>query len=89
MKTLYRGGCLAVLILLAQLNIAQLNIGGVVNIYTPVSAINVPNNEITVNSVAGFSVGDEVVLYQAQGAGYTTANNSSYGDLSARTGGGA
>ncbi len=43
---------------------ASQNISGVINIYTPVTAINACANNVTVASAAGFNVGDEVLLIE-------------------------
>ncbi len=65
---------------LAMFSQAQ-NIGGIVNIYTPVTAISgCANHIITVESVQGFAVGDEVLLIQMQGATIDTTNTPSFGD---------
>ncbi len=71
----------AAALLLAQYAFSQVNIGGIVNAYTSVVAINSTTNTLSVASAASFSVGDRVVLHQARGATYVTANNTSYGDL--------
>jgi len=57
------------------------SISGVINIYTPVSAVNPCNNSITVGSVAGFSVGDRVLLIQMKGATIDVTNTATFGNI--------
>lgn len=58
---------------------AQLS--GVINQYAAV--VSAPNSStLVLSSVAGFSPGDRILVYQAKGATITTNNNSTYGDIS-------
>ena len=57
------------------------NISGIINSYSAVTVV--AGNQITVSSIASFSVGDHVLLIQMQGADITTTNNPSFGDVSA------
>ncbi|MEN9699630.1 MAG: hypothetical protein RLZZ301_828 [Bacteroidota bacterium] len=56
------------------------SIGGVVNTYVAVTAIN--SNSVAVTSVSGFSVGDRVLLIQMKGAIINTTNSASFGQIS-------
>lgn len=66
---------------------AQTNIGGVVNIYTPVSDVSncsCPTTDcaqITVSSSAGFAEGDRVLIIQMKGARVDSSNTSSHGSV--------
>lgn len=55
------------------------SIGGIVNIYTAVT--NVTPNSVTVNSAAGFGVGDRVLLIQMKGATINQTNTASFGQI--------
>jgi uncharacterized repeat protein (TIGR01451 family) len=50
--------------------------------YTVTSTLNVGNSTVPLSSVTGLSVGDVLMLYQAQGATITTANDATYGTVS-------
>jgi len=67
---------LLILAFSAKLTYAQ-QIGGVVNLYVAVSAVNV--NSVSVNSTQGFAVGDRVLLIQMKGASISSGNNASFG----------
>lgn len=54
------------------------NIQGVINIYTPVTAIT--PTAITVGSSAGFAVGDKVLVIKMKGASIDQTNTVNYGD---------
>lgn len=54
-------------------------IGGVINQYVAVTAVNI--NSVNVTSSQGFSVGDRVLLIQMKGASIATANNASFGQI--------
>ena len=60
------------------------NISGVINIYTPVTAINNTScmPTITVASSTGFSVGDTALIIQMKGALIDTTNTASFGSIS-------
>ncbi|MDG1332621.1 MAG: hypothetical protein P8P74_09845 [Crocinitomicaceae bacterium] len=55
------------------------NISGVVNSYTIVTAIS--GSTISVGSSAGYSVGDQVLVIQMQGAAINETNTSNFGDI--------
>jgi hypothetical protein len=58
------------------------NIGGIVNIYTPVTDISGCSKHIlAVGSAQGFSPGDKVLIIQMQGAMVDLTNSPSFGDL--------
>jgi len=54
-------------------------IGGVINQYVAVTAVNI--NSVNVTSSQGFSVGDRVLIIQMKGASIATANNASFGQI--------
>jgi uncharacterized repeat protein (TIGR01451 family) len=55
----------------------------VINTYYQVtSGLTVGGNSVPLSSVAGLSVGDVLMLYQAQGATISTANAATYGTVS-------
>jgi len=60
---------------------AQTNISGVVNQYFEITAVDLPNNTVTLNSVAGLTIGDNVLLIQMQGATITETNDSNFGNI--------
>ncbi len=62
------------------------NIQGIINIYTPVTAIGLTN--VTVGSTAGFNVGDKVLVIKMKGASINQTNTPSYGDTVALNGAG-
>jgi len=58
------------------------NIGGIVNIYTPVTAISgCANHILQVESAQGFSPGDKVLLIQMQGTTINLTNTPSFGNI--------
>lgn len=61
-------------VLLAQ----SQNIGGVINSYASVSAINF--NVLTVNTTSGFAVGDKILIIRMKGATIDQTNSPAYGD---------
>ncbi|MFN8287272.1 MAG: gliding motility-associated C-terminal domain-containing protein [Chitinophagales bacterium] len=71
-----------VLIFLAYCTYAQ-NISGVINTYTPVTAISTIGCgvQLTVGSTNGFAPGDKVLLIQMKGAVIDTSNTSAFGDV--------
>jgi gliding motility-associated-like protein len=54
-------------------------IAGIINSYAAVTSIN--TNTLGLTTVAGFAVGDKVMVIQMQGASITTANNATYGNI--------
>lgn len=67
--------------MLVVANGAAQNISGVINIYTPVTAIDRCENTITVGSSAGFNVGDRALIIQMKGAQIDQSNTAAYGDI--------
>lgn len=55
------------------------NISGVINAYSPVTAIGC--NHVVVTNPALFAAGDRVLLIQMQGAAVATSNNATFGSL--------
>ena len=62
---------------------AQTNIGGVINIYTPVIAIATSSctNQITIQNSNGYSVGDRVLIIQMKGATIDQTNSVNFGNI--------
>lgn len=77
-KALYIG--LMFFFLTAALGTAQ-NISGVINTYTNVTAVS--GASVTVGSAAGFAVGNKVLIIQMKGATINTANNATFGQITA------
>lgn len=67
-----------VLVLFIGLQTKAQNIGGIINAYASVSAINY--NVLTVNTTAGFAVGDKVLIIRMKGAQVNQTNTAAYGD---------
>lgn len=62
------------------------SISGVINTYTPVSAINVAKTQLTVGSITGFSANDKILVVQMKGASIdntTPATNANFGAITA------
>lgn len=57
------------------------DISGVINIYTPVTAIDICTNSVTVGSSNGFGVGDRVLLIQMKGTQINTSNSTAFGNV--------
>ncbi|TAE48102.1 MAG: T9SS C-terminal target domain-containing protein [Bacteroidetes bacterium] len=57
----------------------ETSISGIVNTYARVTAIG--TQSVTLQSSSGFSVGDKVLLIQMKGATISTANDSTYGNI--------
>ena len=57
------------------------NVGGVINIYTPVTGFLPCLNKITVIDAAGYNVGDTILLIQMKGASIDSSNTSSFGNI--------
>ena len=57
------------------------NISGIINHYSAVTAIDLPNNTITVASSLNFAEGDNALLIQMQGATIIDANSPSFGEI--------
>lgn len=59
-------------------------IGGIVNLYTPVVDIgNACANNVTVEDAAGYGVGDRVLIIQMKGAELDQNNNANFGSITA------
>ena len=71
----------AIFVVIIALGQTGTSIGGVINIYTPVTAITPCTNSVTVNSAAGFSVGDRVLIIQMKGATIDQTNTATYGNI--------
>ncbi len=55
------------------------NISGIINTYTSVTSIS--GTTITVGSSAGYSVGDQILIIQMQGATIDQSNSGSFGNI--------
>ena len=64
----------------AVINCGQ-QISGIINTYTPVTAIDVCKNAVTVGSANGFTVGSRVLLIQMKGVQINTTNSTAFGDI--------
>jgi gliding motility-associated-like protein len=60
---------------------AQTSISGIINSYAAVSSITGTN--LTVSTTTGFSVGQKILIIQMKGVTISTANTSTYGDITA------
>ena len=69
------------LLLMPAAIVAQSNIGGVVNDYYKITAINTAQSSLDVASTTGLSLYDYVMVVQMKGAVVNTANNSSFGNV--------
>lgn len=56
--------------------------GTINNAKSAVTAVDYGNNTITLTSATGFAIGDTILIIQMQGADMSTANNSTFGDIS-------
>ncbi len=74
-----------ILCLLSRLLSSQA-ISGIINTYASVTGV--AGSNITVVSAAGFAVGDQIMIIQMQGASVITANNATFGNISAMGGAG-
>jgi hypothetical protein len=69
---------LFIFLICIQSSLAQ-SIGGIVNTYAAVTDMTA--NSVTVNSTAGFSVSDRVLLIQMKGATINQTNTASFGQI--------
>ncbi|MBX2875723.1 MAG: PKD domain-containing protein, partial [Saprospiraceae bacterium] len=79
MKQLYT---LSIGLLCLSVLSAQKDLNGIINTYAAVQALDACNNNLTVDDASGFSEGQDVILYQAQGASIDLSNSSSFGNVS-------
>lgn len=63
-------------------------LGGVVNVYSRITAINTCTNSISLSQTSGFNVGMGVLILQMQGADMTDSDNASFGNITALNGAG-
>jgi Secretion system C-terminal sorting domain len=68
-------------LLVPALGRGQSNIGGVINSYFKVTAINTVQSSLDVSSTTGISLFDYVMIIQMKGAVVNTSNNSSFGTV--------
>lgn len=76
---LYLLPCLCLLV--AVRASGQTNLSGIVNSYTQVVSVDSCENFVVVSGVNGFTVGDEVILMQMQGATIDTSNTLAFGNI--------
>jgi gliding motility-associated-like protein len=57
------------------------NIGGIINTYTPVLALNPCHNKITVEDASTFNTGDTVLMIQMKGAVIDSTNTAAFGAI--------
>jgi gliding motility-associated-like protein len=81
MKGMKNFGLIACLFCMQLWVAAQTNISGVVNKYAAVTDVNFCTNIITCSTVAGFSVGQKVMLIQMKGAEIDNQNNQAFGSV--------
>ncbi|MFN0216226.1 MAG: PKD domain-containing protein [Saprospiraceae bacterium] len=62
---------------------ANAQISGIINRYTPVTAIDTCTGRLSVGDTTGFQVGNAVLLIQMQGANIITSNTATFGTVSA------
>ncbi|MBA2613184.1 MAG: gliding motility-associated C-terminal domain-containing protein [Bacteroidetes bacterium] len=62
------------------------SISGIINNYASVTSV--AGSNITVISAVGFAVGDQILVIQMQGTSIITANNATFGNISAMGGAG-
>ncbi|MGE5107389.1 MAG: hypothetical protein ACM3H8_07585, partial [Sphingobacteriales bacterium] len=75
--------CFSLLFLLTVVSthIKAQNISGIINSYYKVLAIDVPTNRAKLNSIAGLTNNDRVIIIQMKGAAVSSSNNSSFGNI--------
>ncbi|MEQ8702638.1 MAG: PKD domain-containing protein [Phaeodactylibacter sp.] len=79
MKTLT---CLVLSLFLLSGLLAQTDtLSGVINHYSPVSAIDTCTARVTVGNATNFQQGDTILIVQMQGAAISVADNSQFGSL--------
>src|SRR5690242_6205292 len=79
LKQTLRIVCPVFILLLLYTSLYAVNVSGIINSYASVSAI--AGNDLTVSSVAGFNLGDKIMIIQMKGAGINTSNTANYGDI--------
>jgi len=70
---------ISVALLIPSKGFSQTSIAGIINSYASVTSI--VGLDLTVSSVAGFSIGDKIMIIQMKGVSISTGNTSSYGDI--------
>jgi len=86
--TIFLFTCIAIGIPMSLMGQTDL-ISGIVNDYAQVTAIDIASGTITVDDASAFNFDDQVLLIQMQGAGISSADNSSFGDLTGLNGAGS
>lgn len=71
------------ILILLTLNSLIAQISGIINTYTKVIDITKPCPKITVSDVSGFNINDKVLIIQMKGATVLTANNNTFGNITA------
>ncbi len=62
-------------------SIAQQQISGIINQYAAVTSIDYCKNALVLTSVNGFSIGEDIILMQMQGATIEEENNNAFGTI--------
>ena len=73
--------CTLVIDSCSQITSAVNNIGGVINLYTPVTGLLPCLNKISVVDATGYNVGDTVLLIQMKGAVIDSTNTPVFGNI--------
>lgn len=79
----------AIVFLVMPVFLPAQSVSGVINSYYKVLAINTTTNEAKLTSTTGLNNNDKVLLIQMKGATVNTANNSSFGTITAAGNAGA
>ncbi|MEM7573055.1 MAG: T9SS type A sorting domain-containing protein [Bacteroidota bacterium] len=79
--------CFSFLFFLGPL-LGQTNISGIINQYSAVTAIDLPNNTLTLSAPGSFAEGDNALLIQMQGASIVAGDSPSFGEITAYGGAG-
>lgn len=81
MKKRFKTACLF-LLFAAPFLLKSQPIGGVINSYSKITAIDTCSGKLTVSTTNGFQAGQAVILMQMKGATISADNNSSFGNTS-------
>ncbi len=73
--------CLWLLLLTPFFTFAQNNIGGIVNSYFKITAVNNAQSSLDMVSTTGLSLYDNVMIIQMKGANVNTSNSSAFGNI--------
>ena len=85
MRSLLLFGCWCTLF---HLSAQSVQLSGIINRYTAVSAFDSCSGRLTVSDTTGFRPGERALLIQMQGAAISTGNNTSFGVITSLNGAG-